>query len=85
MNDNSSILDDLLLNKEHYRALVEPLNQKIDQLLVSENKVFKDDIMAQFQETTRWIFAKDIHKRFNIDIDEAYILLENINIRSYLK
>jgi len=62
-----------------------PFFNRAKELLDKENKLFTDDILKQFQETTRWILAEDIHKRFNINIDDAYILLENVEIKRYLE
>lgn len=81
---NDDILDDLIINKEHYKILLAPLIETLHYLLENEDKVFRDDVLNQFQETSRWLMAKNIHHRFNINIDDAYILLENVNIRSYL-
>lgn len=81
---NDEILDDLIINKEHYKIILAPFFETLKYVMEEENKLFSDVIIAQFEDTTKWILAKDIHIRFNINIDEAYILLEDMNVRSYL-
>lgn len=81
----TDVLDDLIINKEHYKELVAPFLAHASKLLDEESNLFRDDILEQFQETTRWLIAQNIHERFNINIDDAYILLENVNIRRLLK
>jgi hemoglobin-like flavoprotein len=78
------ILDDLVVNKEHYKIILAPLIETLDYLLENEDKVFKDDVLSQFEDTAKWVIAKNIHNRFNITIEDAYILLEHVSIRSYL-
>lgn len=82
MND---ILDDLIINKEHYKELLSPFFKMCKDALEKENQLFTEDILKQFQDTTRWLLADDIHKRFNINIVDAYILLENVEVKRYLE
>lgn len=81
---NDEIIDDLIVNKQHYVTILAPLIETLEYLLENEDKLFKDDVLSQFEDTSKWVIAKNIHHRFNVTIEDVYILLENVNIRSYL-
>jgi len=78
------IINDLAVNKSYYLTILAPVIETLNYLLENENKLFKDEILDQFEDTCKWIMAKNIHNRFDLTIEDAYILLEHINVRNYL-
>jgi len=78
------ILDYLAQNKDYYVDFLE-LDIKHMEDSLKSNKIFRDDILKGFEEFAKRRISSDIANKFNIPIDEAYSIIEDANMRSYLK
>lgn len=78
------IQTELIQNHLHYKKLLEPLIEK-RRILISNEKDWLEEIDLNFKETVRWLIAQELHKILNVSIEEAYIEVESINLKEYLK
>jgi len=78
------IKDELIFNKLHYKKLLEPLIEK-RRILNCNERDWLEEIDLNFKETVRWLIAQELHKVLNVSIEEAFIEVESINLREYLK
>lgn len=78
------IQTELIENHLHYKNLLEPLIEK-RRLLMSSEKDWLEEIDLNFKETVRWLIAQELHKVLNVSIEDAYIEVESINLKEYLK
>lgn len=78
------IKEELIVNILHYKTLLEPLIEK-RRILISNEKDWLEEIDLNFKNTVRWLIAQELHKVLNVSIEEAFIEVESINLREYLK
>jgi len=78
------IQDELILNKAIYQELVKPFTDKLPDLL-KDNFRFEDEIEKNFDSVVKWAIAAELHKRINVNIDDAFIEIESQDIKEYLK
>jgi hypothetical protein len=89
MNDNieqdkDKILDDLAINKNHYEYLIQPIKLARTNLLNVEDSIWLEDIENGFQIALKEILAEDIHKRLNVSIEHALVVLSDIDLKEFL-
>lgn len=86
MNDNSDILDYLAINSDHYKDLLKDDIYHLKLCLEDQDlKLFWDDIREQFEKNARYEIAKDLSIKFPITFLDAGILLEEADMKEYLK
>jgi hypothetical protein len=86
MNDKSDVLDYLAMNKDHYKDLLFDDFVSLNDMLQDESlKLFWDDIRDQFEMNARYIIITDLLPKFDIETVDLWILVEDINIKEYLK
>lgn len=78
------IKEELIVNISHYKKLLEPLMEK-RRILISNEKDWLEEIDLNFKNTVRWLIAQELHKVLNVSIEEAFIEVESINLKEYLK
>ncbi len=86
MNDNLVIFDYLAMHSDHFKDLLREEIIDLEMYLQDESlKLFWDDIRHQFDEKVYSLIASDLSLSFNRNFDDMYSLLEQTNIREYLK
>jgi len=88
MNANFNIqliMADLIHNFEIYRKLVEPLKEQLKELLEKEDPLFHEEINKQYIEMIKSEFLQEITKRLQVTSEEAMGVIEDLNLKEYLK
>jgi len=76
---------DLIHNFEIYRKLVEPLKEQLKELLEKEDPLFHEEINKQYIEMIKSEFLQEITKRLQVTSEEAMGVIEDLNLKEYLK
>lgn len=79
------VLDELTSNRDHYIELATPLLQQKNLLLKTEDVLFHSDIKKQFKTQLTSLLARDIIRVINITIEDALIILEDVDLIVYIE
>lgn len=79
------ILDDLETNRDHYLYITNALRLSKETLLHEEDNLFYNDIMDDYRIALTELVAEDICKRLNVDIENALVTLQEINIVNFIE
>lgn len=83
---SDEIYDYLAMNKDHFKDLCKDFITHLKECLKDEElKPFYNDIVHGFEETCKKVIAADLSKKFNVTFVDAFILIEDTNMREYLK
>lgn len=82
---NQILIIDLIHNQAHYVSLLNDLLNQRKMVLETEDPVFHQEIEKNFEETAKSIILQDVVKRLLITPEDAMIVLNELNLKEYLK
>ena len=84
MNNEESIKQYLIDNREHLMLLIEPFKKQRELLLANSNSLFKQDIESQYKHVVKWTIIRDIECALKLPMDDIVITIESMNLNHYL-
>lgn len=85
MNNSDQIKEYLIMNKDHINSILQPLGQELINLQSVEHPVFHDLIEQEYLEKARSLITLELTKVLQVNAEECIIVLEDINLKEYLK
>lgn len=82
---NEQICDYIVNNHEALKEQIKPYQNKYIDLLKTEPAILKNDIDQQFFYMVKLILVDNVTKALGVSTEEAYIVVESINITEFLK
>jgi hypothetical protein len=85
-NDNSTIIDHLVMNKDHYIYILRDDIAQLNMMMFdNELRLFQSDFISQFEKNCKYSIAEDLALKFNRKLDDMYAILDDVNMKEYLK
>lgn len=78
------ILVDLIHNQSHFVSIVKDLTDQLPEL-INKDPLFKEEIENNYISLVKSRFLQDITKRLTVNSEDALSILDNINLKEYLK
>lgn len=75
----------LIANQEHVKEKIKPFTEQKKTFLEQNGNLFEEEIDKQYEDIVRSTIGDEITAKLGIPLEDVLIVLENLNVKEYLK
>lgn len=81
MLHKEDIINDLVINKDHFKSLIKTLKG----VETFHHPLLREEVEKSFNEAAKWLIIMDINKRLNLPLEDIICTIEDLPLKEYLK